>query len=150
MKIVIISGYFDPINGPGHIDYLKLSKEVATKDGLLVVIVNNDEQAILKKGKFFMKSVDRVTILKELRDVDDVVESIDSDRTVRKTIKMVYNKYKNRYGDKLEMLLANGGDVNNDESMPEKSVCDELGIKLTEKLGDKVSSSSWLTGLKSK
>jgi bifunctional ADP-heptose synthase (sugar kinase/adenylyltransferase) len=150
MKIVIASGYYDPINGPGHIAYLKMSKEIATKDGLLVVIVNNDNQAILKKGKYFMKCSDRMTILRELRSVDVVVESIDTDRTVRKTIEMVYQNYKKIYGESLDMWLSNGGDVNNDENMPEKEVCDRLGIKLTEKLGEKISSSSWLTGLKAR
>jgi glycerol-3-phosphate cytidylyltransferase-like family protein len=44
MKIVIISGYFDPINGSGHVEYIKLSKQFAGKDGKLVLIVNNDDQ----------------------------------------------------------------------------------------------------------
>ena len=148
MKIVIASGYYDPLNGKGHVDYLQMSKKIATDDGFLVVIVNNDDQAILKKGKFFMKCSERMIILRELKSVDEVVESIDNDRTVRKTIEMIYNKYKNIYGDCLDMWLSNGGDVNNDDSMPEKTICDKLGIKLTEKLGDKISSSSWLTGLK--
>jgi glycerol-3-phosphate cytidylyltransferase-like family protein len=147
MKIVIASGYFDPISGKGAIEYLKLSKQIAGLDGKLVVIVNNDDQAVLKKGKAFMSCEHRIAILKELRDVDDVIKSIDSDRTVCKTVEMVYNKYKKLYGDDLEIWFANGGDVYNDEKMPEKNICDKLGIKLTKKLGEKISSSSWLTGL---
>ena len=46
-KIVCVSGYFDPIH-VGHIEYFKLSREIGTK---LMVIVNNDHQATLKKGK---------------------------------------------------------------------------------------------------
>lgn len=147
MKIVIASGYFDPISGKGAIEYLKMSKQIAGSDGKLVVIVNNDKQAILKKGRFFMECDHRISILRELRDVDDVVKSIDIDRTVCKTVEMIYNNYKDLYGNDLEIWFANGGDVYNDEKMPEKSICDKLGIKLTEKLGDKLSSSSWLTGL---
>lgn len=45
MSIACVSGYFDPIH-IGHIEYFKLSKNVADK---LMVIVNNDEQAILKR-----------------------------------------------------------------------------------------------------
>ena len=45
-KIVIASGYFDPIH-VGHLEYLKMASELGDK---LVVIVNNDKQAILKKG----------------------------------------------------------------------------------------------------
>ena len=49
-KIVCVSGYFDPIH-VGHLEYFKFSKKIGTK---LMVIVNNDEQATLKKGKPFM------------------------------------------------------------------------------------------------
>lgn len=44
-KIVCVSGYFDPIH-IGHIEYMKRAKELGNK---LMVIVNNDEQAKLKK-----------------------------------------------------------------------------------------------------
>ena len=38
MKLVAISGYFDPIH-IGHIEYIKLAKKLGDK---LVVIVNNE------------------------------------------------------------------------------------------------------------
>ena len=47
-KIVCVSGYFDPIH-VGHIEYFKKSKEIGDK---LMVIVNNDNQAVLKKKAF--------------------------------------------------------------------------------------------------
>lgn len=47
MKIVIASGYFDPIH-VGHIEYIKLAKQLGDK---LIVILNNDKQCILKKRK---------------------------------------------------------------------------------------------------
>jgi len=56
MSIACVSGYFDPIH-IGHIEYFKLSKNVADK---LMVIVNNDEQATLKKGKVFMPVDERI------------------------------------------------------------------------------------------
>ena len=40
-KIVVASGYFDPIHA-GHIEYLKLAKQLG---GKLIVIVNNKEIA---------------------------------------------------------------------------------------------------------
>ena len=151
MKIVIASGYFDPLNGSGHIEYLKLSKNIAGVDGKLIIIVNNDEQAILKKGKYFMKCDERINIIRELRDVDDVIKSIDLDRTVCKTIELVHEKYTNMFkntNEKLDIWFSNGGDQFND-SIPEKPICEKLGIKLVDNLGEKISSSSWLTGLKS-
>jgi len=45
MKIVAVSGYFDPIH-VGHLEYLKMSKKLGDK---LVVIVNNNDQCVLKK-----------------------------------------------------------------------------------------------------
>ena len=49
-KIVVFSGYFDPLH-VGHLEGLELSSKLGDR---LVVIVNNDEQAIKKKGFVFM------------------------------------------------------------------------------------------------
>jgi cytidyltransferase-like protein len=144
MKVGIISGYMDPCT-VGHIEYIKLAKEFVGTDGKLVVIINNDEQAVLKKGRSFMSCDDRITIIKALRDVDDVIKSVDYDRTVCKTIKII----REIYDDKFDMWFLNGGDAFNDK-IPEKQVCDELGIKLADGLGGKIRSSSWLTGLTAK
>ena len=46
-KIVCVSGYFDPFH-VGHLEYFKNAKALGD---YLVVIVNNDQQATLKKGK---------------------------------------------------------------------------------------------------
>ena len=42
-----------------------------------------------------------------------------------------------------DLTFANGGDQNND-TIPEKSICEKVGIKLIDGLGDKIQSSSWL------
>jgi hypothetical protein len=41
------------------------------------------------------------------------------------------------------LAFANGGDQNN-ETIPESSVCMDLGLALIDGLGDKIQSSSWL------
>jgi cytidyltransferase-like protein len=130
MSIACVSGYFDPIH-VGHIEYFKLSKKIADK---LMVIVNNDEQAILKKGKPFMSVDERVEIIKELKCVDYVVKSIDVDRTVCKTLETINPR---------PTYFCNGGDQNNN-SIPEAKICDELGIILCDGFGEKIQSSSWL------
>lgn len=61
--IACVSGYFDPIH-IGHLELFKLCKKKADK---LMIIVNNDEQAVLKKGKSFMPADERIEILKELK-----------------------------------------------------------------------------------
>ena len=50
MKIVVISGGFDPIHS-GHIAYLNAAKELGQK---LIVALNSDRWLINKKGSFFM------------------------------------------------------------------------------------------------
>lgn len=135
MRIVCASMYGDPIH-VGHIEYLQQAKDIAGSDGKLVVIVNNDHQAVLKKGRAFMRDVERVEIIRNLRMVDEVVLSIDLDRTVCKTLELVHPTH-----------FVNGGDQFN-HTIPEKPICEKLGIELVDGLGNKIQSSSSLTGLK--
>ena len=74
--IVAASGYFDPFH-VGHLKYLELAKELGDK---LVVIVNNDNQAKIKKGYSFMNCEDRKQIIGALGCVDEVFESVDQTR----------------------------------------------------------------------
>ena len=99
-----------------------------------MVIVNNDEQAILKKGKAFMPVDERIKIIQELKCVDIVVKSVDLDRTVCKTLATVEPK---------PDFFCNGGDQNNN-IVPETPICKERGIEMRDGFGDKIQSSSWL------
>lgn len=135
MKIVIVSGYFNPVH-KGHIEYFNKSKEHGDK---LYVIVNNDKQRELKGSKEFQDENERMFIIRNLRMVDRVFLSTDLDRTVCNTLGMIRS-----LEDPLnELLFANGGDQNND-TIPERPICHWLGIKLIDGLGDKIQSSSWL------
>ena len=129
-KIVCVSGYFDPLH-VGHIEYFKKSKEIGDK---LVVIVNNDHQAKLKKGKSFMLEDERVKVIKELKCVDEVILSIDKDRTVCKTLEKMEPK---------PDFFCNGGDQNNN-TIPEIEICNKRNIELRDGFGEKIQSSSWL------
>ncbi len=129
---VAVSGYFDPIH-IGHLEYLKMAKDLGD---YLIVIVNNDYQSNLKKGKSFMNELDRVEIVKALKLVDEVFLSIDKDRTVCKSL------------EKLKPdIFANGGDRSTEE-IPEAEVCVNFNIKMIDGLGDKIRSSSEITGIK--
>jgi len=130
MKTVCISGYFDPVH-VGHLEYMTQAKALGD---YLIVIVNNDHQASLKKGKSFMLEKERVEIVKALKMVDKVVLSVDTDRTVCQTLRTITPR---------PDIFANGGDQNN-QSIPEAPICEELGIELIDGLGDKIQSSSWL------
>ena len=134
-KAIIVSGYFNPLH-KGHIEYFHLAK---AKGDLLFVIVNNDHQRNLKGSKEFMLEQERVLIVNELSVVDQVVLSIDQDRTVSNTLEKIHKEYSESY----ELFFANGGDQNN-ESIPESIICQKVGIKLLDGLGNKIQSSSWL------
>jgi cytidyltransferase-like protein len=132
-KVVAISGGFDPIHG-GHI---KLIKEAKKLGDTLIVIVNNDYWLKKKKGYIFMPEDMRMTILKELKDVDGVYLTKHSptleDMSVCEALREIRPD-----------VFANGGDRTND-NIPEVATCDELGIKMVFSVGgDKIASSSEL------
>ena len=98
----------------------------------LIVIVSNDFQHKLKKGKIIMTQDERAEIIRALRDVDEVVISIDKDRSSIKTLEMLKPD-----------IYANGGDRTKDE-IPEAEICKKLRIKMIDGVGGstKIDSSS--------
>ena len=79
---------------------------------------------------------DRLSIVSHIKGVDEAVMSIDEDKTVCKTLDLIKPD-----------IFANGGDRSNSE-IPESSICKENGTKIIDGLGDKIRSSSELTGIK--
>lgn len=126
MKTVVVSGYFDPLH-VGHLENISLARELGDK---LIVIVNNDKQAVLKKGSSFMKEEDRVKILSSLKDVDEVFLSIDEDPSVCKSLEAVNPD-----------IFAKGGDRHSGE-IPEGEICRKLNIEIIDGLGKKIRASS--------
>lgn len=135
LKAIIVSGYFNPIH-KGHLEYFHNAKAHADK---LFVIVNNDHQRALKGSKEFQKEDERLFIVSNIKPVDLAFLSIDEDRTVRKSIEKIVKEYQDKY----DFTFANGGDQDN-QSIPEAEICNELGVELLDGLGDKIQSSSWL------
>ena len=134
-KAVIVSGYFNPVH-KGHLEYFHNAK---THGEALFVIVNSDYQRELKGSKSFQDENERMLIVSNFRVVDKAVLSVDQDRTVCETLTKIHAEFGNEY----QLAFANGGDQNND-TIPERAVCEELGITLIAGLGVKNQSSSWL------
>ena len=132
MKVVAVSGYFDPIH-VGHLEYLKMAKNLGDK---LIVIINSDYQAGLKKGTSFMPEDDRLEIVGALRCVDEVFLIIDKDKSVCKSLEYLKPN-----------IFANGGDRSLDE-IPETVVMKKYNIEMVDGLGMKIRSSSEITGIK--
>jgi glycerol-3-phosphate cytidylyltransferase-like family protein len=79
-----------------------------------------------------MNEDERVVIMSQFRMVDRVVLSVDTDRTVCKTLASLHATH-----------FCNGGDQTN-TSIPEATLCRERNIELIDGLGEKIQSSSWL------
>ena len=158
MKVIILSGGFDPLHS-GHIEMMENAKRIG---GFLVVCVNSDEWLTKKKGINFLPISERINIIKNISYVDDVITFEDDEYgSAVNGIKAVVEKYANYFKDytyisdgeiyteqpiKTEFVFGNGGDrkANSTPSI-EQVYCEENGIELLWNLGgDKSNSSSWI------
>jgi cytidyltransferase-like protein len=146
--IAIASGYFNPVH-KGHIELFERAKKIADK---LIVIVNNDKQRELKGSKEFQNENERCKIISSLKPVDGVLLSIDEDRTVRESLKLLYERYKKmeeltpnsvEIPTQYQLIFVNGGDQFSN-TVAERDVCMEYSIYMIDGMGGKIQSSSWL------
>ena len=124
MKTVAISGGFDPIH-VGHIELIQRAKALGDR---LVVILNNDNWLMLKKGFVFMPENERKAVLEAVKGVDEVIISFHEkgtqDMSVCKELEKIHPD-----------IFANGGDRKAD-NIPEYQLCDKLEIEMAFNLGD--------------
>tara|TARA_R100001443_G_scaffold116501_1_gene137082 strand:- start:2628 stop:3068 length:441 start_codon:yes stop_codon:yes gene_type:complete len=135
MRVVIVSGGFDPIHS-GHINHFVEAKKLGD---ILIVGLNSDEWLTRKKGKPFMPLDERLAVVKSMRPVDSAVAFNDDDNSsidlIRKTL-VLFD----------DVLFANGGDRTQD-NIPEINAFDKdprvqfaFGVGGTHKQN----SSSWI------
>ena len=121
MKIGIVSGHFSFLHA-GHIEYIEASKNQCD---YLVVVINNDVQANLKGSKKIIDEKHKSKIISALRAVDSTIISIDTDKTVCKTINLIRTSFPSD-----DMYFFNSGDRLGDNiESAEVSLCEKLGIK---------------------
>lgn len=96
----------------------------------LVVIVNNDVQQMIKKGKIILDERNRLRLISALKHVDDAVLAIDKDPPVSETIRIIAREHPND-----ELIFANGGDRDSAKVVPEADVCEEFGIEMVYGVG---------------
>ena len=91
----------------------------------LIVIVNNDKQQLLKKGKIILDEKNRLRLMRSIKGVDQVILSIDEDPTIIQTLEMVAKQHP---GD--EIIFANGGDRDSAKEVPEGPICEQYDIEM--------------------
>jgi cytidyltransferase-like protein len=133
MKIVVVTGGFDPIHS-GHISYLNHAKHLGDR---LVVGLNSDPWLERKKGRAFMPWHERMAILGNLHMVDEVIKFNDDDGSSIDAILQIKEKYPNDH-----VIFANGGDRTKD-NIPEM-VFDDVEFVFGVGGEDKKNSSSWI------
>lgn len=132
--IVAVSGGFDPL----HIGHVRMFEEARKLGDKLVVILNNDNWLIRKKGFVFMPQKERAEIIRNIKWVDDVV--LTSHKPNPKDMSVCAELKKLR-----PHIFANGGDRTR-KNIPEVSVCKTIGCRMVFNVGKggKIQSSSWL------
>lgn len=134
MKIVVVSGGFDPLHS-GHIAYFQEAKKRGDK---LIVALNSDSWLKKKKNKYLLPFKERKCIIENLNFVDEVIGFEDDDiGSCINALKLVKNMFPND-----EIYFANGGDRTN-SNIPEMSLND---INFIFGIGgdNKINSSSWI------
>jgi cytidyltransferase-like protein len=133
--LVLITGGFDPLHS-GHIAYIQSAKKLGD---VLAVGINSDAWLTRKKGSAFMPFDERLNIVKNIRDVDFVLEFNDDDGSAKSAIKLARQIWPDH-----KIIFANGGDRTN-SNIPEMD-CGIDNVEFIFGVGgeDKKNSSSWI------
>jgi cytidyltransferase-like protein len=133
--LVLITGGFDPLHS-GHIAYIQAAKKLGDT---LAVGINSDAWLTRKKGSPFMSFDERMTIVKNIKDVDFVLEFNDDDGSAKSAIKIARQTWPDH-----KIIFANGGD-RTDANIPEMDIVDN-NLQFVFGVGgfNKANSSSWI------
>jgi len=146
MKIVVVSGGFDPVH-KGHVRMMIEAEKLGDK---LIVILNSDQFLDEKKkqsgGRFYQDIDEREEIIKwgigtRYDNGNETIRSVDTDMSVCKTLELI----RKRYPDD-DIVFANGGDRKEPADIMEYQTCVTNNIQMVFNVGGgKIQSSSWLS-----
>lgn len=110
----IVSGYFGPLHD-GHLDLFEAAR---ARTGHLIVIVNSDQQQVLKKGRLIQAAEIRHRIVAALRVVDASYIAVDEGPGMDRSFDLVRADYPDT-----ELEFCNGGDRSPDvDTLPAEEV----------------------------
>ena len=134
----LVSGGFDPV----HVGHLRMFQDAKRISNNVVLLLNNDQWLIKKKGKPFMNQNQRKEILEEFKSISKVIIQTSTDKSSSQAIE----KFVKNHPDKT-ICYCNGGDRSNIKNIREADICKKLGVDLQFEVGGKmkVESSSQLT-----
>lgn len=125
MIYAITSGYYNPL----HVGHISLFREAWSRCNGLYVIVNNDKQVLLKKGRLVIPENDRLEVVRAIRYVNEAVLSVDHDPSVMISLHDAAKTLRARHGDDLRLVFCKGGD-STAENVIERDVCKQMGIAI--------------------
>ena len=134
----LVSGGFDPV----HVGHLRMFQDAKKLSDKVIVLLNNDDWLIKKKGKPFMNQTQRKEILEEFESISQVIIQKSSEESSSFAIEEFAKNNK-----KKSICYCNGGDRNNTENIREAVICKKLDIDLVFGVGgdEKIESSSKLS-----
>jgi cytidyltransferase-like protein len=135
-RAAVVSGYFNPLH-VGHLDMMEGARALADA---LVVIVNNDAQQVLKKGKVITSESERLRVVDALRVTDAALVAVDDDGSVAASLEVIHATYPG-----IELVFCNGGDRDpGQDAVPvaEAEVCQRLGIEMAWGVGGETKADS--------
>lgn len=104
-----MSGYFGPLH-EGHLDLFEAAR---SRTGYLIVIVNNDRQQVLKKGRLIQSQSARARIVSSLKVADATYISVDDGPGIGDTFDLIRKDFPDA-----ELEFCNGGDRKDESGIP--------------------------------
>ena len=134
----LVSGGFDPV----HVGHLRMFQDAKNLSDNVILLLNNDEWLIEKKGKPFMNQIQRKEILEEFKSITKVIIQTSNDKSSSSAIEEFVKNNPNK-----TICYCNGGDRSNIKNIREAEICKKLSVSLEFGIGgeEKVESSSQLT-----
>jgi cytidyltransferase-like protein len=102
---------------PLHPGHLELFDEAKARSGYLIVIVNNDAQQVLKKGRVIQPDQDRLQIVGALRVVDAAYLAVEQSGGIDGSFDAIRADYPNAV-----LEFCNGGDRGDISTLPQEEI----------------------------